>query len=828
MRHVSPAKRQERTTILRRADAWCVVVLAAVTLTVFWQGWYDPVSMVHEDASYLLQPYYQFAADEIRGGRFPHWNPFASCGMPFHATLQGAVLYPFRWPLFWLRWPVGYAMSVCFHYFLTGLFTFVFIRATLKCGALPALTGATSFTFGGFTLGHLTHPNYFQAYPWFVLTLLLLSRAVERRRWVWSVAGGVPVGLMGLAGSVHVLLILAFGLALWSLGELMVGIVRSFSSGRSAMKNAFYPAFAVVAAFGIGGLLAAAQILPAHLQMQLSSRASLDYDSITEISAHPLRTIVRLVVPFYWGNYRLWYWGDNLFHEQCFYTGLVPLLAAMVAIALVPRNRWVMRLVILCVITGVVAAGKYLPVFWCLYRFVPMFDRLRDPARLLWWVQFGIACLAAIGLDTLNRSTALNERRRAVVAVAMGTFAVAIIMMSCLAQLAALARDPQPAIEFVRGLGNLSDDQRMAYIEGARRMPKAVIQEGDIVTWLGVFAATFSCVVFAGSVVLRGKLSGTVGSSLILLLVIDLGMMSAGMLHYTREDKVITSTPPHARFLQQHLGTARYLCLLSPLDEVSLHRGMFFRICHAVAGGGGIFHTPRQERMIELLLKGNMRLANLAGVRYVVSERPMKSSTLRPVYQTDQCVINENIEALPRAFLVRDFRAFSDPNGVTTEILDGSGSLRDVVLLEHQAEPLPSAMSDVNQRDAVTDLLTEPGRFRMRTQSKGERYLVLTETYHPEWRCFIDGQSVRVHPADWVFMAVRVPGGEHRIEWRYVPVRFAIGLAVSVVSWVSLVLFLAGSLFIERRARRGGSLAAPPVKSPSARPSAFNPRNVHP
>lgn len=72
MRHVSPAKRQERTTILRRADAWCVVVLAAVTLTVFWQGWYDPVSMVHEDASYLLQPYYQFAADEIRGGRFPH------------------------------------------------------------------------------------------------------------------------------------------------------------------------------------------------------------------------------------------------------------------------------------------------------------------------------------------------------------------------------------------------------------------------------------------------------------------------------------------------------------------------------------------------------------------------------------------------------------------------------------------------------------------------------------------------------------------------------------------------------------------------------------
>jgi hypothetical protein len=785
---------------ISRSDWVCAGVLLAVTLAIFWQGWYDPAGMLHEDAAYLLQPYYQFAADEVRAGRFPHWNPFAMCGLPFHETLQGAVLYPLRWPVFWLSYQDGYALMLWVHYFLAALFTFIFMRATLRCRPVPALIGSISFAFGGFTLGHLTHPNYFLSYPWFVLTILLLSQAVERRRWSWAIAAGLPVGLMGLAGSVHLLLILGFGLGVWSLGELVAAIVGRVRSGSWSPKEALRPALVSAVAFSLGGALAAAQILPAQLQMGLSTRTETTYEFITDISAHPLRTLIRLVVPFYWGNYRLWYWGENLFHEQCFYAGIIPLIAAVTTVVVWPRNRWVMRMAALCIITFVVAAGRYLPVFWLLYRFVPMFDRLRDPARLLWWFQFGIACLAAIGLSKLTEPETTGVRKRAAVASVVTGAAVVVLLLGCLIRLAFLAKDPSPAFEFVKHLGNLSAAQRQLHMMGAEKMPVAVIQ-GDILTWLGILAAVLSCIAFSGWMLSRRAFTWPIGSVFAGLLVFDLGMLSAGMLNYNTADSIVRGTPPHARFLMENLGISRYLCLMGSLDEVSLHKGMIFRIRHAIGGGGGIFHTPRQEQMIGLLWGGNLRLASLCGVRYLVMSRPVRTRTIRPVFESPGHVINENTEALPRAFLARQVRVFGDPNEMLAEILGGKSDLSDIALFEKPVESLPPPNLGDSERGKVTDIQTEPCWFKMRTQAPGPRQLVLTETYHPEWRCTIDGKPVPIELTDWTFMSVRVPAGEHAVEWRFESTRFKIGVAVSLVTLVLIV-----GLLIVLRGKRDGSV----------------------
>jgi len=785
---------------MNRTDWICVGVLMAVTLTIFWQGWYDPADMVREDAAYLLQPYYQFAADEVRSGRFPHWNPYAMCGLPFHAVLQGAVLYPLRWPLFWLSWPVGYALSLWVHYFLAGALMFLFIRLTFRCRPLPALIGAMSFAFGGFTLGHLTHPNYYLSYPWFVLTILLLTQAVERRRWTWAIAAGLPVALMGLAGSVHLLLILGFGLGVWSVGEPTAAIARRLRSGKPGWRDALRPAAVTGIALALGGLLAAVQILPAHLQMTLSTRTETDYRFITEISAHPIRTLIRLVVPFYWGNYRLGYWGENLFHEQCFYTGIVPLIAAVVAVAVCPRDRWVIRLIVLCAVTVAVAAGRYLPFYWVLYHLVPMFNRLRDPARLLWWLQFGIACLAAIGLDSLHPPNTSTVRRRGVLTSVLTGAGVMVLLLGCLVRLAMLVGDPSAAVEFVQRLDHLSQTERAVHLAAAHRMPAMVMQQGDPVTWIGIAAAALSCAVLSGALAFHKRLTRRTGSLLVLLLVLDLGMLSAGMLNYTDEKRIVQTTPPHARFLQENLGLARYVCLRNASDEVSLHRGMLFRIRHAIAGGGGIFHTPRQERMIGLLWRGNLRLASLAGVRYLVMDRPIDNAPLRCVFRNGRQCINENTAALPRAFLARQVRWYENPDEMLEEILTGHSDLSDVAFVERPVDPLgPPGPAD-RERGRVSDIQTEPTWFRMRTQAPGPRQLVLTETYHPEWRCRIDGQEVPIHPTHWTFMSVRVPPGEHQVEWRFESTRFRAGLIITCITLASVVAALVSSRFIGRRA----------------------------
>jgi len=827
----SPGLPPESTGLLARLrgvrpDDWIAVgALLAMTLAIFWQGLFDRENLVREDAAYLLQCYYQFAADEVCAGRFPHWNPFAMCGLPFHSTLQGALLYPLRWPLFVLSWPVGYALSLWIHYFLAALFLYILIRTTLKCKPLPSLIGAMSFTFGGFTLGHLSHPNYYLSYPWFVLTVLLISQALIKRRWSYAIGAAIPVGLMGLVGSVHMLLILCFGLGVWSLAEVILGIVRRIRSGEGSAGAILWPGIAVGVALALGAALSMAQMLPAHQQTGLSSRVEVGWEFITEISAHPLRTLIRLTVPFYWGNYRLGYWGENLFHEQTFYMGVIPLIAAVTGAALRWRDPWVRRLLGLIVVAFLVAAGKYLPVYWVLYKLVPWFDRLRDPARLLCWVQFAVACLAAVGLQALlydlasakaDRPQETRDRRRrpdasqsepipvprgAKVAAVVAGGLILVLIVGCLLRLSALADSPASAVEGLAASGQPESPQQIHQAQLIRHMASKVMRDGDGITWLGILAGVASVLAGIGLVAFR-RLPLTIAAVVLPgLLAADMAMFSAGMINYSDMDRPILSTPAHARFLQEHLGIDRYLCLRGRADEVALHRGLLWRIRHAIGGGGGIFHTPQQEILLKVLWGRNRRAMNLAGVRYVVITAPDPKQRLQSAFQDDRVAIIENSQAMPRAFLAREVRVAPDPNAILAEITAGKSDLLDVAWLEQPVEPLPPVTSGPADRGTVEVASADPGRLVMRTQSNAPRQLVLTETYHPEWQCKVDGKPVPIVRTDYNFMSVRLSGKGHQVEWWYEPTQFRRGLAITLTTLALIVGVLSILAFVERRGR---------------------------
>ena len=49
-----------------------------------------------------VYPHRSYAAEALRNGRIPFWNPYLFMGVPFLANPQSAVLYPLHWPLSWL------------------------------------------------------------------------------------------------------------------------------------------------------------------------------------------------------------------------------------------------------------------------------------------------------------------------------------------------------------------------------------------------------------------------------------------------------------------------------------------------------------------------------------------------------------------------------------------------------------------------------------------------------------------------------------------------------------------------------------------------------
>jgi uncharacterized membrane protein YfhO len=99
----------------------------------------------------------------------------------------------------------------------------------------------------------------------------------------------------------------------------------------------------------------------------------------------------------------------------------------------------------------------------------------------------------------------------------------------------------------------------------------------------------------------------------------------------------------------------------------------------------------------------------------------------------------------------------------------------------------------------VTFISYEPNRVVIETSSDDDGYLVLTDTYAQGWQASIDDRPSELYIADHAFRAVRVPAGQHRVEFAYKPLSFSIGAALSLIAVACVVVWGAVLVFRGRR-----------------------------
>jgi hypothetical protein len=79
-----------------------------------------------------------------------------------------------------------------------------------------------------------------------------------------------------------------------------------------------------------------------------------------------------------------------------------------------------------------------------------------------------------------------------------------------------------------------------------------------------------------------------------------------------------------------------------------------------------------------------------------------------------------------------------------------------------------------------------PNKIKIETQGSG--FLVLAETYHKDWRLYLNGQATRISQVNGALQGIIVPEGQNILEFNYLPKSFDLGLKLSVVSIVIIVL----------------------------------------
>jgi len=151
--------------------------------------------------------------------------------------------------------------------------------------------------------------------------------------------------------------------------------------------------------------------------------------------------------------------------------------------------------------------------------------------------------------------------------------------------------------------------------------------------------------------------------------------------------------------------------------------------------------------------------------------------------------IYENLDVLPRAFIVSQAEVVSDSDLAVERLLDtdfdlsGSVVLADGEALEGDGTGLAHVAKYAAEEVVVAVEADTPA------------YLVLTDSFYPGWTAAVDGQRVPIYKADLAFRAVAVPSGEHQVVFRYVPTSFWWGVGISVAA----MLLCMGLLVVRRR-----------------------------
>jgi hypothetical protein len=382
-------------------DAAALLALAVLTLLFFWKIALTNRVLAGLDVFSYFYPYRDFAAEALRAGSLPLWNPYLFMGAPLLANSQAAVLYPLHWLFLWLSPPKQVAWSIVLHIWLAGAGTYLLARWVLRLRPLAAFVSAAVFAFGGFLGAQVEHLNQLNASAWLPWLLLCLEGALGqgRGRWLALLCGGAIVALSLLAGHTQAAYIVLFAAGLYAL-------LRGWKDLRAKKILYGLRGIGVLAAMAVMGvLLASGQLLPTQELSRLSVRSGgLPYEEAASFSLKPGLVFKAFLPPLFW---------TPPFSEYIAYVGSLGLaLAVMGAWAVLRRKRPGGVALVLALIGLFLAFGAYNPVYYLLYKLVPGFALFRAPARWLLLYSFGAALLAGIGFEALPKLWRTARARR--------------------------------------------------------------------------------------------------------------------------------------------------------------------------------------------------------------------------------------------------------------------------------------------------------------------------------------------------------------------------------------------------------------------------------
>jgi hypothetical protein len=395
--------------------------------------------------------------------------------------------------------------------------------------------------------------------------------------------------------------------------------------------------------------------------------------------------------------------------------------------------------------------GNHTPLYRLLYRFVPTFDQIRAPARLIVLGDLGLAAMAAYGLDRLLEAPGITKRHILGLGAAAMLAAAALLALG-LPQARSLPlanRIPPATRSILIGSGLLVLTGVVAIVLRWRRWAR----------WL------FPLLLAADLIVLGSTIEIERNNP-------TLGFRQTDVVAFLKSDPTFFRIEDDAPAWQPDAA-----------------------LVHELYDLGGVYNplglAPYEAYRWAVGERGSP-LYNVLGVKYVLAgkDSPPGDERLVPVFAGEEIDVYLNTAAYPRALFVTEAEVVQDHEEAWRTIHAPGFDPRRAVVLEEGPALNASAEAGSSGAGAALDLsFVRYGLndVALRVHAPQPGWLVLSDVYYPGWRAAVDGKATPVLRANYTFRAVAVPAGEHLVEMSFAPRTWHVGLLISTLTWVGLL-----------------------------------------
>jgi hypothetical protein len=751
----APVKTTRRSTWI-----WAGLLLLFVLLFM-WRALIPPAgqALKGNDIRGLFYPWLTLTREAIWSGRIPAWDTSQFGGYPFLSNPQVALFYPPTWLAILLPVNLGISWYVVLHIWLAGLGMFLFTRS-MKAGWIGASLAALTFCFSGFVAARISagHLGLLAALVW-TPWLLLGAQWSIRRNDIWSaIVAGVPFGLSILAG--HPTSVLFVGIT-W----LALIVYLGLTEGR------WLHVARQTALSGLAGLVLGAALLLPFLEFSIiSTRAGGAPENYGYWSMPPAH-LITFFVPNYFGDPTIGWWSVENFEELTYYVGILPLLGIPLALRKPNRLTWVY--ISLMIFGILMALGTYGFLYPLLYDLLLPFKLARAPGRAAFLFVFAASALLA---DSVTRWEEAPQESSPTRFINRTTIILGIAGITALAATGAIFASQHP-----------SDTS------------------GRLWHQLGGWGWALTMIVIGGILLSRYLAADpdqparrrALGLGLIALVIADLWLFGF---------KLIQLEPAGAAPIWTD---ARQI--IGETDERILPWGLADLFSHNHAAqvgydsmfGYNTLQIQANQSFVDVVPDPRSTAYDIFGVGYVIAGGPIYEpflegeQGLQLIGNTDNVWVYRRARVMPVARIVYQAEVIPDRAAAAQRIHDPDFDPAQTAILAEQ----PPCELDGTSLGSAQVIGRQPGHWLIDVQTESPGLLVLGETAYPGWRVTVDGQHAESLTAYTVVKAVCVPAGSHQVEWKFDPLSYKLGFALSVIA-LGVVIFAAVQIWRQGQDRK--------------------------